>query len=72
MDKSDKILPSASPTKHGMKNTIEATDYFLDLFFGWKQLVWMWHFLSNAPAEKNQEETDFLGSTLVSISELIF
>lgn len=36
MDKSDKILPSASPTKHGMKNTIEATDYFLDLFFGLK------------------------------------
>lgn len=74
MDKSDKILPSASPTEHGMKNTIEATDYFLGLFFffGWKQLVWKWHFLSNAPVEKNQEETDFLGSTLVSISELIF
>lgn len=33
MDKSDKILPSASPTEHGMKNTIEATDYFLGLFF---------------------------------------
>lgn len=73
MDKSDKILPSASPTEHGMKNTIEATDYFFrSFFFGWKQLVWKWHFLSNAPAEKNQEETDFLGSTLVSISELIF
>lgn len=35
MDKSDKILPSASPTEHGMKNTIEATDYFLGLFFFW-------------------------------------
>lgn len=33
MDKSDKILPSASPTENGMKNTFEATDYFLGLFF---------------------------------------
>lgn len=33
MDKSDKILPSASPTEHGMKNTIESTDYFFRSFF---------------------------------------
>lgn len=33
MDKSDKILLSASPTEHGMKNTIESTDYFFRSFF---------------------------------------
>lgn len=64
MDKSDKILPSASPTEHGMKNTIESKDYFLGLFLVENSLSESDTFSLMPPQRKIRKKPIFLEALL--------